>query len=561
METFRTRRFEGYTLSHLRRDLISGLIVGVIAIPLAMAFSIASGVKPEYGIYTTIVAGIIISLFGGSRYQIGGPTGAFVPILLGIVMAYGYENLLVAGFMAGILLMLMGIFKLGSLIKFIPRPVTIGFTTGIAVIIFTGQISNFLGLSGVERHERFLDNMWEILEKLGTINPYSVLTALICLTTILIMMKCFPKIPGSLVGLIISATVAALFFPDKVATIGSTYGMIPNALPSIQFPELTWEKIRLMFIPALLIALLGGIESLLSALVADGMTGDRHNSNRELIGQGLANVVTPLFGGIPATGAIARTATNIKNGAASPLSGVIHGLVVLLVLLLFAPYASHIPLASMAPILMVVAWNMSELPRFLYTLRLRTGDSIILVVTFLTTVFVDLMVGVGTGLMLAFVLFTRKMSQISVKTRVLKAGEEPERFGSMASVSRPDTVVFKLDHGISVYCYQLEGVLFFGTAMDLEQKLKELTKDKPKFVLLDLDRVVYMDVTGISYFSEFVHYVERYGGTILLVGLRPQPKELAIRSGLYKMIGARHVFSSTEAALKYLQTEGYESTR
>lgn len=493
METFRTRRFEGYTLSHLRRDLISGLIVGVIAIPLAMAFSIASGVKPEYGIYTTIVAGIIISLFGGSRYQIGGPTGAFVPILLGIVMAYGYENLLVAGFMAGILLMLMGIFKLGSLIKFIPRPVTIGFTTGIAVIIFTGQISNFLGLSGVERHERFLDNMWEILEKLGTINPYSVLTALICLTTILIMMKCFPKIPGSLVGLIISATVAALFFPDKVATIGSTYGMIPNALPSIQFPELTWEKIRLMFIPALLIALLGGIESLLSALVADGMTGDRHNSNRELIGQGLANVVTPLFGGIPATGAIARTATNIKNGAASPLSGVIHGLVVLLVLLLFAPYASHIPLASMAPILMVVAWNMSELPRFLYTLRLRTGDSIILVVTFLTTVFVDLMVGVGTGLLLAFVLFTRKMSQISVKTRVLKAGEETERFGSMASVSRPDTVVFKLDHGISVNCYQLEGVLFFGTAMDLEQKLKELTKDKPKFVLLDLDSFVQDD--------------------------------------------------------------------
>lgn len=553
MKMFRTERFAGYTLGHLRKDFVSGLIVGVIAIPLAMAFSIASGVKPEYGIYTTIVAGIIISLFGGSRFQIGGPTGAFVPILLGIVMVYGYENLLIAGFMAGILLILMGIFKLGSLIKFMPRPVTIGFTTGIAVIIFTGQIKNFLGLTGVESHERFLDNMWEIVTKLDTINFYSLLTALICLGTIVLMMKFFPKIPSSLVGLIISAGVATLFFPQEVATIGSTYGMIPNTLPSIQLPEITWEKIRLLFVPACLIALLGGIESLLSALVADGMTNDRHNSNRELVGQGIANVVTPLFGGIPATGAIARTATNIKNGAVSPLSGVIHSLVVLVILLIFAPFASHIPLASMAPILMVVAWNMSELNRFMYIFRMRSGDSLILVVTFLMTVFVDLMVGVGTGLILAFILFTRQMSRLTVKGEILSFTDTAE---VVDKPGRQDKLVVQNSTSLkelNIASYDLEGVLFFGTAMEFEQKLKEKVKEVPDIVLLSLNKVPFIDVTAISYVSEFVHFVQRSGGTVLIVGLRPQPKEMAIKSGLYRMVGRAHVFADREAAINYVK--------
>ncbi len=385
--------------------MISGIIVGIIAIPLGMAFAIASGVKPEYGLYTTVIAGILISLGGGSRFQIGGPTGAFIPILLGIVIVYGYENLLLAGFLAGILLLLLGIFKLGALIKFIPRPVTIGFTSGIAVIIFTSQIANFLGLTGVKSHVRFVDNIREIAKHIGTANGYSVATAAICLLVMMALPKIWPKIPSALAGLIVSAVIAVLLFPGKVATIGSTFGAIQQSLPALQFPEISLERIRMLFLPALMIALLGGIESLLSAVVADGMTKDRHNSNRELIGQGIANMITPLFGGIPATGAIARTATNIKSGAASPVSGVIHSLTVLLVLLLFAPFASDIPLASMAPILMMVAWNMSERKRFMYILKMKSGDTLVLVVTFLLTVWIDLMTGVGAGMLLAFILF------------------------------------------------------------------------------------------------------------------------------------------------------------
>lgn len=368
-----TGRFAGYSLGHFQKDLLSGIIVGVVAIPLAMSFAIASGVKPEYGIYTTCIAGILISLFGGSKYQIGGPTGAFVPILLGIVITYGYENLLLAGLLAGIILCLMGIFKLGSLIKFIPRPVTIGFTSGIAVIIFTGQIASFLGLTGIKKHEEFIANLKEIFTHIGTINFYSVITALICLFVILITPKILPKVPGSLVGVVISTLIATIFFSGHVPTIGTAYGTIPNTLPQFGIPEITLERIKQLIGPAFVIAMLGGIESLLSAVVADGMTNSKHNSNKELIGQGIANIVTPLFGGIPATGAIARTATNIKSGATSAMSGVFHGVFVLFTLLLLAPYASHIPLASMAPILMVVAWNMSEQKHFVHILKMKTG--------------------------------------------------------------------------------------------------------------------------------------------------------------------------------------------
>jgi SulP family sulfate permease len=285
-----------------------------------MAFAIAAGVHPQYGIYTTIIAGFLISLFGGSRFQIGGPTGAFVPILFTIVMQYGYENLLIAGLLAGILLVLMGIFKLGAFIKFIPRPVTIGFTTGIAVIIFTGQIASFLGLRDIQKHEDFLSNMKEIGIHLSTINLYSVITAVICFAIILLTSKFVPKIPGSLIGLLVSSMIAVWFFEGNVPTIGSTYGAIPSNLPSFHLPEITLERIKQLIGPAFVIAMLGGVESLLSAVVADGMTGSRHHSNRELIGQGIANIVAPLFGGIPATGAIARTATNIKSGATSPVS-------------------------------------------------------------------------------------------------------------------------------------------------------------------------------------------------------------------------------------------------
>lgn len=411
-------RYEGYNAEALRRDLVSGLIVGIVAIPLGMAFAIASGVKPEYGLYTTIVAGILISLCGGSRFQIGGPTGAFIPVLLAVVLQYGYENLLAAGFLAGIMLVLMGLFRLGSLIKFIPRPVTVGFTTGIAVIIFSGQISNLLGLEDVERHEHFLANMAEIVSHLGTLNLYSLAVGAIGFAALFLAPRYVPKVPGSLIALLLASAASILLFPGEVATIGSAYGAIPNTLPELRFPELTVDRVVTLLYPAFIIAMLGGVESLLSAVVADRMTGTKHNSNRELIGQGIANMAAPLFGGIPATGAIARTATNIKNNAASPLSGVIHGVVVLLVLLLFAPYASHIPLAGMAPILMMVAWNMSERKSFAEIARKKSSESVVLAATFLLTVFADLTIGVLTGLALAFVFKAARRPLLMVRYRL-----------------------------------------------------------------------------------------------------------------------------------------------
>ncbi|RAL21376.1 sodium-independent anion transporter [Thermoflavimicrobium daqui] len=408
--------FRSYTFARFQRDLMAGLIVGIVAIPLGIAFAVASGVRPEYGIYTTIVAGALISLFGGSKYQIGGPTGAFVPILLGIVLNYGYENLLIAGFLAGIMLILMGIMKLGNLISYIPQPVTIGFTAGIAVTIFSGQIANFLGLRNVKKKEGFIANMEEIIIHLETFNIYSIVTALICFSVLWLSSFYFPKFPAPLFGLFVSTLVAVFFFPNQVDTIGSVYGKISTQLPSIQFPKITWEKIMTLLPPALSIALLGGIESLLSAVVADRMSGEKHRSNKELIGQGIANIATPLFGGIPATGAIARTATNIKSGATSPVAGVTHSMVVLLVLWLFFDYAAYIPLACFAPILMVIAWKMSERKEFMHILKSKKSDAAILTVTFLLTVLIDLVVGVGCGLLLASILCCIKIAKtIKVK--------------------------------------------------------------------------------------------------------------------------------------------------
>lgn len=537
-------RFNEYSLDKLRKDLLSGFIVGVIAIPLGMAFAIASGVKPEYGIYTTIIAGIIVSILGGSKFQIAGPTGAFIPILLGIVISYGYENLLLAGFLAGILLFLMGLFKLGELIRFIPRPVTIGFTAGIAVTIFSGQISNFLGLTGIQNHEYFTDKMLEISRHLNTINMSSVIVALIGLALILITNKYLPKVPGALVGLIGSSIVATLFFPDQLATIGSSYGEIPNHLPSLQFPEITWDRIKMLIGPAMIIAMLGGIESLLSAVVADEMTGTKHNSNRELMGQGIANIVAPLFGGIPATGAIARTATNVKSGAASPVSGIIQGLVVLIVLLLLAPFASHIPLASMAPILMVVAWNMSEMKKFGQIVKSKTWDSFILVIIFLLTVFVDLTTAVGVGLLLSMIIFIKKMSELHVVKKVL-----PDPTDKHHKVTPH---ILNKEHDCpQINICSIEGPLFFGSAQVFEEKLLEIVHANAKILILRLSQVPYIDTTGESNLSHIVQNMKAHGGTILVSELKEQPRYVLKKTGLYGEIGESNFYEHTGDAINY----------
>ncbi|XJZ28760.1 SulP family inorganic anion transporter [Bacillota bacterium Lsc_1132] len=544
---FFDRRFSYYSLSSFPKDLLSGLIVGVIAIPLGMAFAIASGVKPEYGIYTTIVAGILISLFGGSKYQIGGPTGAFIPILFGIVMTYGYENLLIAGFLAGIILLLMGVFKLGTLIKFIPRPVTIGFTAGIAVTIFTGQIASFLGLYGLKKHEEFFLNMKEIIIHIGTINFFSVLTAFICLITILFTPKIAPKIPGPLIGLVLSTVIATIFFPGQVATIGTSYGEIPNSLPHFRIPTINTELIVKLLPSAFVIAMLGGIESLLSAVVADGMTNSRHNSNKELIGQGIANLVTPFFGGIPATGAIARTATNIKNGAVSPLSGVIHGIVVMLVLIFFAPYASYIPLASMAPILMVVAWNMSEHHVFSHILKTKTSDSLVLLVTFLLTVFVTLTVAVEVGLVLSVVIFAKRMSDVMITEKALPNHEHKHK--------KIETQMVTDTHDCpQISIFNVEGPLFFGAAQTFEKTIMSTIDYRPKILLLRMSKVPFMDTTGEANLASIVNHFSKHG-IVLLSGVNLQPKMVLKKTGLYETIGDEHFFEHTGEALDFALTE------
>lgn len=526
-------RYKGYTFNDFRKDLVAGIIVGIVAIPLGMAFAIASGVRPENGLYTTFIAGILISLLGGSKYQIGGPTGAFVPILLGIVMQYGFQNLLIAGFMAGIMLVIMGLLKWGTLIKYVPRPVIIGFTTGIAVIIFSGQIANFLGLQKVEKHEEFHLNMAAIWDKLSTFNWQSVTVALVCLALLITVPKYTKKIPPQLVGLLGSTIVALLIFPDKIPTIGSTFGEIPNKLPEFQFFELSIEKIIYLLPPAIAIALLGGIESLLSAMVADGMKeGSKHDSNQELVGQGIANMVTPLFGGIPATGAIARTATNVRSGAVSNLSGVMHGIVVLLVLVLFAPYASHIPLASMAPILMVVAWNMSERKHFMHVLKTKTMDSAILLTTFLLTVFTDLSTAVMAGLLLAFVAFIRRMSH----SLQIRKGQ-----GAVSGMNENGG-----HEGIEVIT--LTGPLFFGSTDLLEESVSH--KQNPRIVILKLQNVPYIDTSAEAALVNITNQLKRQNGELMIVGLQPEPRELFEKTGLSRKIGKHHFFDKVEEAVK-----------
>jgi SulP family sulfate permease len=540
---FKDKRFHDYSLRSVPKDLLAGLIVGVIAIPLGMAFAIASGVKPEYGIYTTIIAGVLISLFGGSKYQIGGPTGAFIPILFGIVMTYGYENLLIAGFLAGVMLLLMGVFKLGSLIKWIPRPVTIGFTTGIAVTIFAGQLASFLGLEGIEKHEEFIRNIQEIVVNLNTTNIYSLITAGICLVTVIMTPKLLPKVPGPLIGIVVSTLIATVFFPSQVATIGSAYGEISSKLPQFHIPTVNLEIIIKLLKPAFIIAMLGGIESLLSAVVADGMTNSRHNSNKELIGQGIANMITPLFGGIPATGAIARTATNIKNGAVSPISGIIHGIVVLLVLVFFAHYASYIPLASMAPILMVVAWNMSERKVFSHILKTKSTDSLVLMVTFLLTVFVNLTMAVEVGLVMSAILFTKKMSDVMITEKVLPNPRDKHE--------KVETHMVTDTHDCpQISIFNVEGPLFFGAAQMFEKTIMETINYKPKILLLQMGKVPLMDTTGEAILASIVGHFSK-NGIILISGLNPQPENVLKKTGLYEIIGEEHFFEHTGDAIQY----------
>ena len=495
-----------YARAHWLPNIVAGIIVAVVALPLAMAFAIASGARPEHGLYTAIIGGGLVTIFGGSRLQIAGPTGAFIAILAGVTAKYGIAGLQVATLMAGVILLLMGMARMGGVIKFIPAPVIVGFTSGIGVIIFVGQWRDFLGLPKVVG-EHFHEKLWHLIQVLPQIHLPTAGLALISIGLILFAprIKRLRRVPGPLVAMVVATVLQAVMQTPGVATIGSEFGGIPTGLPSLTLPDLTIGQLLLLIGPAFTIAMLGAIESLLSAVVADGMSGTRHNSNQELIGQGIANIVTPLFGGFAATGAIARTATNIRNGATSPLAGIVHAAMLVGVLLFLAPLASSIPLAALAAILFVVAWNMSEVRHFAHILsKAPTADRVILVITFLLTVFADLVVAVNVGVILAILQFLRRMSEV-VETQQV------------------DTQVLQVElaqHGVdhlppSTIVYEIDGPMFFGAVENFERALLQTHTD-PKTLIIRLRRVPFIDITGIQMFEEVTGKLRMRGVKVVL---------------------------------------------
>jgi len=527
-----------WSRSQIRNNVLAGVVVGIVALPLAMAFAIASGARPEQGLYTAIVAALLTSIFGGTRVQISGPTGAFIAVLSIITAQHGIAGLQIATLMAGVILLVFGFARLGAVIKYIPNPVIVGFTAGIAVIIFVGQWKDFLGLSPAASGLRFHQKLWSLIQALPTFNPATAGLALLALALLTLGARYLRRIPAPLVALIIVTAVQAVFQFKGVATIGSAFGGIPRTLPSFSIPSLDPARVLSLVGPAFTIALLGAIESLLSAVVADGMAGTRHDSNQELIGQGIANIVAPLFGGFAATGAIARTATNIRNGATSPLAGIVHSVFLVLVILLLAPLASAIPLCCLSAILFVVAWNMSELPHVVRLLRgAPKADVGILLLTFFLTVFVDLVVAVNVGVILAALFFMRRMADsVNVEQQV----EVLPDSGSPVSPAVP------ANSGIMVY--SIEGPFFFGAAEKLERTLAHIQRPATTLILR-MGNVPFVDATGIFAIEEIITDFRRHGATVLLVEVRANVRYKLERGGAIAHIGSHNVLDTLDQAL------------
>ncbi len=537
----RTVLQEGLSLRVLGRDALAGVIVGIVALPLAIAFGIASGVSPEQGIATAIVAGFLIAALGGSRVQIGGPTGAFIVIVHGIVQQHGYPGLAVATLLAGGLLVLMGIARLGSIIKFIPYPVTVGFTAGIALIIGAAQLRDLLGLRMESEPAEFLAKWPAYAESLHTFNPAALAVGAGALLVIVLWPRVTRRVPGSLVAIIASAAAVRLLGLD-VETIGSRFGTVSGALPAPSLPDMSWPLVQEMFQPAVTIALLAAIESLLSAVVADGMTGQRHRSNMELVAQGVANLASPLFGGIPATGAIARTATNVRNGGRTPIAGMVHALVLLFIVLAFGDWASQIPMAALAAILLVVAYNMSEWRHFVKLFRSPRSDVAILLTAFLLTVLVDLTVAIEVGVLLAALLFMRRMAEVTEVGYITTMMNQEE-----ADASDPMTLATRAVPK-DVEVFEVNGPFFFGAADRFKDALSRIARP-PKVLILRLRHVPSVDATALQA-VEYVYEKARHEGTILLLsGVHAQPLIALERSGLLEHIGEDNVHADIDDAL------------
>lgn len=529
---------------HWTRNIVAGVVVGVVALPLAMAFAIASGAKPQQGIYTAIVAGLLVSALGGSRVQIAGPTGAFIIILAGITAEHGIDGLQIATLLAGVMLLLLGLSRMGAIIKFIPDPVILGFTSGIAVIIFVGQWKDFFGLPAVSG-QHFHEKLPELLLSLPEMHLATTVLGVMALLLVIYTPRIpwVRRLPGPLVGLIAATLVQAVFDFSGVATIGTAFGGIPSGLPSFQVPEVTAGRVIELIGPAFAIAMLGAIESLLSAVVADGMAGTRHDSNQELIGQGIANIVTPLFGGFAATGAIARTATNIRNGGNSPIAGLVHCLTLVLIVLFLAPLAVHVPLAALAAILFVIAWNMGEARHFIKMVRRAPlADVLILLVTFILTVFVDLVVAVNIGVILATLHFLRRMAS-SVEVE-LQSGQQLDDELRLRGLSLPPEVLV----------YRVEGPFFFGAVENFERALASTHTD-PKVLIIRLRWVPFMDITGLQTLEEVVRDFQRRKVRVMMTGASERVRAKLDKAGVIDLLGRENFCQDLPAALQVLAAQ------
>ena len=534
-----------YDKKTLSADIMAGIIVGIVALPLAIAFGIASGVSPEKGIITAIVAGLLVSVFGGSKVQIGGPTGAFIIIIYGIIEQYGMSGLTIATFMAGAFLVLFGLLRLGTIIQYIPYPIVVGFTSGIAITIFSTQVKDFFGMQIEKVPSDFVEKWICYANNVSTIDLWSLFIGMLSLVTIIVLPRISKKIPGSLIAIILT-TVVALVLRNylgitSIETIGDRFS-ISSDMPGADVPELSWLTMKGLVQPALTIALLGAIESLLSATVADGVIGDRHNSNNELIGQGIANLVTPIFGGIPATGAIARTMTNINNGGRTPVAGIIHAVVLLLIFLFLMPLAKYIPMACLAGILVMVSYNMCGIPSFLGILRNPKSDITVLLVPFFLTIIFDLTIAIEVGIVIACLLFMRRMAETSDVQPVRDIDVEEE--SDLQSQHDEHLIV---PQGIEVY--EINGPFFFGAGNKAEELMTRF-REKPSVRIIRMRKVPFIDSTGVHNLSNICIASKQQGIDVVLSGVNPKVHAVLDKAKLYDIIGEDHICPHIDIALK-----------
>lgn len=534
----------GYNKEKLTADIMAGLIVGIVALPLAIAFGIASGVTPEKGIITAIIAGLAVSLFGGSRVQIGGPTGAFIVIIYGIIQQYGEAGLLVATVMAGVFLILLGVFHLGTIIKYIPYPIVVGFTSGIAVTIFTTQIKDLFGLAIDNVPADFIEKWIVYIRHFGSLDVWSTVVGIVSVAIIALSPKLTHKIPGSLIAIIVMTVGVYLLKQYGIATQVETIGdrfMIKAELPGMNVPELNWESIKQLMAPAITIAILGAIESLLSATVADGVIGDHHDSNQELVGQGIANILSPIFGGIPATGAIARTMTNINNGGRTPVAGIVHAVVLLLIFLLLMPLAQYIPMACLAGVLVIVSYNMSGWRTFRELLRNPKSDVAVLLITFFLTVIFDLTVAIEFGLVLACLLFIKRVMETT----------EVNLFKDEIIPTDADGTVISEEHlhiPDHTEVYEINGPYFFGIANRFEEVVLQ-TKEQPKVRIIRMRKVPFIDSTGIHNLTTLCEMSQKEKITVILSGVNEKVHKVLEKSGFYELLGEENICPNINVAL------------